>query len=80
MQEDIDKLEWSKEWEMKSNLKKCKVVAMAKYAKRSLYNYEIGNGLKARPLKEKDLREHDSSPDKHVAKISGKIYKLLKKY
>lgn len=56
LQEDLDRIyEWSQEWEIKFNAKKCKVLEMGTSTKRSTWDYLMGKENIHKAKWEKDL-------------------------
>ena len=82
MQEDLDKIfEWSKEWEMEFNTKKCKVLKIGKGIRRPNLNYRMGTEEIVNTREEKDLGvtvQDNLAPERHINRIAGETYKLLR--
>lgn len=81
LQQDLDRIyEWSRDWEMEFNARKCHVMEMGKSKGRPSGNYKLGEGILQKVTEEKDLgvvMEDSLSPEKHVNRITGATYRLV---
>lgn len=82
LQSDLDKLwEWSKRWEMDFNINKCSIMEFGKSKNRTIGHYKLGEEELKKVDCEKDLGviiTKELSPDKHISKIVGETYNLLR--
>ena len=82
LQEDLNKIyKWSKKWKMEFNARKCSVLEFGKSKNRPVGAYKLGEEIIQRRNTEKDLGVivmDDMSPRRHVNKIVGETYNLLK--
>ena len=83
LQEDLDKVgEWSRNWKMEFNLKKCKVMEFGRSKKRIHGQYRLNNVQLEKSGEEVDLGvtiTDDLTPDRHINKITGEVMSLLKR-
>ena len=80
-QQDIDKvLEWSTNWRMKFNLKKCEAIRVTRKKSPLQGSYHIGNHVISQTDTQKDLGvilNTDLKWSSHISSISSKANKLL---
>lgn len=72
--DDIDKFQiWNKEWTIKFNVEKCKVMELVKGIKRQTLNCKVGSDL----IILKHMKEmNDLLADQQIAKIARESYKV----
>ena len=83
LQEDLDKVgEWSKNWKMEFNSKKCKVMEFGRSKNRIHGQYKMNNVQLDKSGEEIDLGvtiTENLTPDRHINKITGEVTNLLRR-
>ena len=81
LQNDLDKIhEWSQQWKLEFNTRKCHTMEMGKSKRRPTWEYKMGgvNILKSNEEKDLGVMIQDTlSPEKHINNIFGSTYSLL---
>ena len=82
LQRDLDKIwEWSREWQMEFNIKKCGVMNFGKSSMRPVYKYRMGDEKVETKTEERDLGITVTErllPEAHIKRISGETYNLVR--
>ena len=81
LQRDLDMVyDWSQDWEMEFNAKKCHVMKLGKSKNRPTNSYKMGNENLKEVQEEKDLGvtfQDTLSPENHIGRLFGQAYRML---